>query len=318
MLCALRRDPPDPRAPATVLTATPGGEIGGATTQQDLPLTDEVRGAPWLVLSRESSCIVRRVLEAGPRLASLFRPRLGVKTGANEVFVRDAGHADELPATCRVEAIQGRDIRPFTIAPSACLLAALDDRGNPLREVGPDVAAYIALHRAALARRADARHGPLWSLFRTDLLRSRWLVVWRDIAGRLEAAALDRRSRHDPIPLNTCYGVSVPDEFTASWLSAWLNSGPIRATAMALAERASGGAFRFSATTVGQLPVPDRTDGAVLRSLAEIGRHARAADNWSQHDIDAYVLAALKLEASIAGALGSLDADLRRDARGNC
>ncbi|MFI5279068.1 MAG: Eco57I restriction-modification methylase domain-containing protein [Gemmatimonadales bacterium] len=318
LLCALRRDPPDPDTPATVVTSTDCGEIGGTTTQRDLPLDPDLRGAPWLILPQESSCIIRRVLRAGPRLASLFRPRLGVKTGANEVFVRDLAHAQELPDACRVPAIQGRDVRPFTIAPSAWLLAALDDLGNPLRDVDPDVAAYIAEHRGALARRADARHGPPWTLFRTDLLRSRWLVVWRDIAGRLESAALERRSRLDPVPLNTCYGVSVPDEYTACWLSAWLNSAPIRATAAALAERASGGAFRFSGTTVGQLPVPSRTDGPALRALAAIGGAARCGEDWSQHDLDAHVLASLGLEATVAGALGRLDASLRRDAGRDC
>jgi hypothetical protein len=317
MLCALRREPPDPRMTTTVLTSTGGGEIAGTTTQRDLPLDDE-RGAPWLVLPREISTVVRRVLAAGPPLTSLFKPRLGVKTGANEVFVRDLDRADELPGACRVRAIQGRDIRPFVITPSAWLLAALDDVGNPIREVDPAVAAHIATHRAALARRADARHGPPWSLFRTDLLRSRWLVIWRDIAGRLEAAVLERRSRSDAVPLNTCYGVAVPDEFTACWLSAWLNGAPIRAAAAALAERASGGAFRFSATTVGRLPVPERTDGPLLRSLAAIGGAARRGEDWSQHDIDAHVLASLGLEAAVAGALGRLDSALRRDARGDC
>ncbi|MFI5207078.1 MAG: Eco57I restriction-modification methylase domain-containing protein [Gemmatimonadales bacterium] len=318
MLCALRRDPPDPATPVTVLTSTGGDEIGGTTTQHDLPLDPQMRGAPWLVLPRESSCIVRRVLQAGPRLTSLFRPRLGVKTGANEVFVRDLHHANELPDACRVPAIQGRDIRPFAIVPSAWLLAALDELGNPLRDVDPGVAAYIATRRGVLARRADARHGPPWMLFRTDLLRSRWLVLWRDIAGQLEAAALERRGCRDPVPLNTCYGVSVPDEYTACWLSAWLNSSPMRATAAALAERASGGVFRFSATTVGQLPVPSRTDGPALRSLAAIGGAARRGQNWSQHDLDAHVLASLGLEETVAGALRRLDAALRRDAGRDC
>ncbi|HEV2251531.1 MAG TPA: hypothetical protein VGT60_13610 [Candidatus Limnocylindria bacterium] len=318
MLCALRREPPDQDAPATVLTSTVDGEIGGLTTQRDLQLDVELRGAPWLVLPRETACVIRRVLQAGPRLTSLFKPRLGVKTGSNETFVRSNDQADELPVVCRVPAIQGRDIRPFAIVPSAWLLAALDDQGNPLRDVDPAVAAYIAVHRASLARRADARRGPPWSLFRTDLLRSRWLVIWRDIAGRLEAAALERRSRADPVPLNTCYGVSVPDEFAACWLSAWLNSAPMRAAAVALAERASGGAFRFSATAVGQLPVPTRTDGSLVRSIAAIGGAAKRGQDWSQHDLDAYVLASLGLEENVAGALGRLDSALRRNAGRDC
>ena len=318
MLCVLRRDRAEPETPVTVVLATAESEIGGATSQRDLMLDADAPGSPWLPLPREMSRVLRRVLRAGPHFSSLFRPRLGVKTGANDIFLRNLDSGGELPACCRAAAIQGRDIRPFLVQPSAWLLAALDDAGSPLREVDPAVAAFLGPHRGLLRKRSDARFAPPWALFRTDLLRARWIVIWRDIAGRLEAAALERRGRGDPVPLNTCYGVVVPDEFTARWLSAWLNSAPIRAAASAVAERASGGAFRFSAATVGRLPIPHRTDGPVVRALAEIGHAAMRGEQWSQHDLDAHVLVSLGLEENVAGDLGRLDAALRRDACRDC
>jgi hypothetical protein len=319
MICVLRRRAPDPEARATVVVAGASGrEIGGAAPQRDLALDNASLRAPWLALPGEMLCALREVLRAGVPLASCFRPRLGVKTGANEVFVRELSRAEELPGTHRVPAVLGRDVAPFTIQPSAVVLAALDAGGNPCRSVPREITEYLRPYAAALAARADARRAPPWALFRTDLLRARWIVLWRDIANRLEAAVLERQGRGDPIALNTCYGVVVPDEFTACWLSAWLNSTPIRAVASALAERASGGAFRFSAITVGRLPVPTHTNDAPVRTLADIGRAARHGEEWDEDAIDSHVRAALRLAGDAGGVLEQLDSALRRDPRRDC
>src|SRR5205085_4086401 len=111
----------------------------------------------------------------------------GVKTGANDVFLRELARADELPADYRAPAVLGRDIAPFTMTASSVILAALDARGGALPDVSDAVRAYLRPHHAALARRADARGVPPWSLFRTELLQGPWMVLWRDIADRLEA-----------------------------------------------------------------------------------------------------------------------------------
>jgi hypothetical protein len=239
-----------------------------------------------------------------------------VKTGANPVFVRDRGDAGDLPPRWTRPAVQGRDITPFRVEPGALVLAALDRAGRPLAEAPQEVAAYLAPHRGVLARRADAAHAPAWALFRTELLAGPWLVVWRDIADRLEAAPLDRRAADAPIPLNTCYGVAAADERQAWWLSAWLNSTPLRAVACAIAERGSGGAFRFSAATVGALPLPPTDDTGLLHALARLGRDAAGGDLRSLHDIDALALDALGLPACTADDLARLGAALCRDARG--
>jgi hypothetical protein len=230
--------------------------------------------------------------------------------------VRDLGRAGELPEAHRVPAVLGRDVAPFHVEPSGVLLAALDERGAALRDVPPKIVDYLKPYAAALARRADA-HGCLpWTLFRTDLLRGQWLVIWRDIANRLEAAPLERTSPRDPVPLNTCYGTTVPDEFTACWLAAWLNSDPIRSIACALAERAGGGAFRFAARVVGALPLPPR-GARELRELVRIGRDAAAGKEWTPDDLDDLATRALALDHRSAALLRALGDALRRDADGN-
>jgi hypothetical protein len=269
--------------------------------------------APWLALPGDVVQAIRAVLRAGPSLDSRFRPQLGVKTGANEVFVREAARADELPASHRVPAILGRDISPFTITPSCALLAALDERGTPLARVPLDVSRYLEPFVGRLARRADARGEPPWALFRTDLLRAPWLVVWRDIAGTLEAAPLARPAPGAPIPLNTCYGIAVPDDHTACWLAALLNSRLVRAVALVLAERASGGAFRFSAATVAALPLPTHTDTPAVRALARFGQAAGRGVEWDPDELDTHAAQALGLDDDTAAFLQHLGDTLRRD-----
>jgi len=317
MILVARRRPPDPRTALRVAVSHPGATVSGRATQRDLALDPDNPRAPWLALPGDMAAALRAALDSGPRLGAHFRPKLGVKTGANAVFLREISRADELPAAHRRPAIQGRDIAPFRCAISSMLLAALDEAGNPCRAVAPEVTEFLRPHRAELARRSDGRAAPPWALFRTDLLRSRWIVLWRDIAPRLEALGLERTA-DGPIPLNTCYGVAVPDEWTADWLGAWLNSAPLRTLAAALAERASGGVFRFSAATVAALPLPRRTDLPELRALAGIGRAARHGKDYDADALDACALAALDLDASAAAGLRRLDAALRRDAGGHC
>ncbi len=315
MLCILRRGRGSRAGSLRVaLHVHGGGALAGTLPTDDLPLDPEASRSPWLVLPADVGSAVRMALRAGPPLASHFRPRLGVKTGANTVFLRDHAAAGDLPPRWTRPAIQGRDVAPFRAKAGAVVLAVLDRNGLPLRAAPEDVTAYLAPHRATLSRRADALRSPPWALFRTELLPAPWLVLWRDIAERLEAAPLDRTGTDAAIPLNTCYGVAVDDAMTAWWLSAWLNSAPLRTLACATAERGSGGAFRFSAATVGTLPLPPRADADAYRELARLGRGAADGDPRSLDDLDAFAADLLGLPSRTAADLSRLGATLCRDA----
>lgn len=316
LLLVLRRGAAEHEARVSIHGPS-GPFIQGPAAQDEIGLDRPPSRAPWLALPGDAVRAVRTALHNGPRLGGTFRPRLGVKTGANEVFVRPASRADELPRACRAMAILGRDLAPFRIRPSAAVLAAVDASGAPCRTVPRDVAEFLRPHASRLARRADARTASAWTLVRTDLLRGGWLVLWRDIAPRLEAAVL-HRSAGGPVPLNTCYGVVAADAWAAWWLSAWLNSAPVRSLAMVLAERASGGAYRFAAGTVGALPLPRRFDDPAVRALAEIGRAAHEGGEWDDDALAHHATAALGLEPGVARILARLDHALRRSTDGDC
>jgi hypothetical protein len=317
-MIVLRKEPPAPETPAeTSVVGASGRRLVGAAAQRDLGLDEVASRAPWLALPGDMVRAIRQALRAGPRLGAAFRPTLGVKTGANDIFLRDAARADELPRGCRVPAVQGRDVAPFAVRPGAWLLAALASDGRPLPRAPRDVEEYLAPFAARLARRADARGQSGWALFRTEMLRSPYLVIWRDIAPRLEAAVLRRDAPDAPVPVNTCYGLAVPDLYTAHWLAAWLNSTPIRNVAAALAERASGGAFRFSAGVVGALPLPACRATADVRRLAAIAEAAQRGEEWEPDDLDTHAALALGLAPETSQLLAYLGDALRRDAGGH-
>jgi hypothetical protein len=319
MICVLLRGPPETSRLARVrVECASGVTLEGLASQRDLALEEAPSPARWLALPGDLVRALRAALGASPALGTRFRPLLGIKTGANEVFVRPEDRADELPECCRRPAVLGRDVGPFLVRPSAAVLAALDQRGAPLESVPDEVTDYLRPHVAALARRADARGGaPPWALFRTDLLRGRWVVVWRDIAPFLQAAVLELGSDRSPLPLNTCYGIGLADPETACWMAALLNSSPLGAIAAALAERASGGAFRFSASVVASLPVPSVTTTPAVRRLSETGRDATHGGIWDQDELDTHARAALGLEGDVAGALAHLANALRRNPGGH-
>ena len=317
MLVLSKRVPASDAQAEVSLVGASGRTVVGVATQRDLGLDEVPSRAPWLALPGDVVRAIRQILRAGPRLGATFRPTLGVKTGANDVFIRTEARASELPTSWRRPAVLGRDVSPFLVRPSHVLLAAVGPGGSPVEQAPSDVAAFLQPFAARLARRSDARNAPPWALFRTELLRSPWRVIWRDIAPRLEAAPLCGEQPDSPIPLNTCYGVAVPDAYTAYWLAAYLNSAPARNVAAALAERASGGAYRFSAGTVGALPLPPHPQSLHVRYLAELGAAAARGESWNDHDLDTHAALALGIAPDTAAQLAYLGDTLRRDARGH-
>ena len=224
---------------------------GPATPQEDWSI------GPW---SRGSGPPHRH-----PTIADRFRIRLGLKTGADRVFL-DPGEPVE--AELLRPALRGRDVRAFGCRPGITLLWTHDASGAPLTALPPLATRWLTRHRALLERRADHRAGPFWTLFRTEAATARHRVVWSDLGRDLHATTLTASSRR-VVPLNTCYWIAAGTERGALALAAWLNSTPIRVLARERATVALAGFFRFNAGTVGDLPLPPAAlDDEVLIGIA--------------------------------------------------
>ncbi|HVD33679.1 MAG TPA: hypothetical protein VNC19_08895, partial [Gemmatimonadales bacterium] len=239
--------------------------------------------------------------QIGPKLGENASCHLGLKTGANRIFLNPpAGLEGEVLRW----AIRGRDLRAFRWQSRTRLLWTHDDLGHPRRELPSRTAAYLSVHQVELRARKDFKGGAPWAVFRTQPAVARYRVVWADLARRLVAVALSKPPDREHIPLNSCYVAPMPTGAQAERLAAWLNSTWLRAAARTGAVPAASGFARFNAQVVARLPLPDGVlaDGRLSR-VAREGRAGRAV----QEELDDIVARHLGLSAAAQRALRSVD-----------
>jgi hypothetical protein len=258
VLVAARRDP---EAGAAVSLTLGPEQAAGRLSQRSL----QAQG-PW-VLVPDAGVVARRLLRECQPLGERWTPRLGVKTGADEIFVV----GDPIPGTRPV--VRGRDVGRWRAAPRAFLLWTHDAAGRPLERLPGPLAERLGPHAARLGRRTDYRGGPLWQLFRTGLGIAPFRVLWADLARELAAVV----PPPDIVPLNTVYGLATRTADDAHALAALLNTRWCTALARLAADPARGGFRRFNARVVAGLPLPT-TDEHAWGVLVEHGRRREPAD----------------------------------------
>lgn len=275
-----------------------------------VPQSEWLGGRPWRLVSPALSRTLTELGARHPRLADRFMARLGVKTGANALYLEPP--PDIEPALIR-PALRGRDLRAFAARPRLRLLFPHDARGAPFDRLPAAAMAYVAAHEPALRARVDYAGGPYWALFRTGGATARSRVVWADLSRQLNAVPLLGPAGRQMVPLNSCYVLVLPDDRSALALSAWLNSTWVRVAARALAERAASGFARFNARVIGDLPLPTTVlDDSRLQGLARRGL-AGAIEQEELDDICAEHLALSPRDrATLAAAPGAGTADRGR------
>ncbi len=255
-------------------------------------------GGPWLLGRQPLRDALAALRLDHPRLDSAVSCHLGLKTGANRVFLDPPEVESELLRW----ALRGRDLAPFTPRHRTRLLWTHGADGSPLPRLPPRAAAYLADYLPMLRSRTDYVKGPPWTLFRARAAGAAHRVVWADLANGLRAASL--AGLPDTIPLNSCYVALTGSDAEADRLAAWLNSSWLRAAARTRAVPAAGGCARYTAATVGALPLPASAlaDG----DLSALNRLAREGGRV-QSELDDIVAGHLGLGAAHRAALlGSL------------
>lgn len=254
------------------------------------PAQEELTGAPWILRGDRAGRIVHALAERHPTIGERHRCRLGVKTGADAVFL-------DPPALVEPEllrwAVRGRDLAPFRASPRRRLCLAYDATGRPLERLPPQAAAWLARHEPVLRARADYVGGPPWTVFRVQAAIAPHRVVWPDLARQLSAAALVGQQAAELVPLNTCYVIATTRERDALTLAAWLNATWLRAVAALVALPAAGGYHRFGAAAIGSLPLPPAAarDDRLPRIAARM-----AAGELLQDELDAVTAELLGLD----------------------
>jgi hypothetical protein len=294
--------------------------------QSRLPLCPEDPESPWVLAPSEVRSVFDRMRSVGRPIGAQpgRRPRRGIFTGANAVFV--GAVADSVPSAglvrlrvpgCEVEieserlrpVLRGEDLSPWSFTTSHSLIWPHDDDGEVLASLPRATRGHLQRHQRLLKRRIDLRPGsPYWSLFRVRPEKWALRVAWRDIAPAPEAAVVPPQLRFlddfaPVISLNTVYQITAASGEDAHLLAAVLNSTVARAYLRAIAERASGGYFRFLGWTVALLPFPERPDAAVVTQCAQVSREAHAAAGLAGDGQD-------RLDAAVATLYGLTADDL--------
>jgi hypothetical protein len=277
-----------------VRTGLPVGTGGG------VPQNRLQGGGAWVLRHDRVRGILQALGREHPSLGEQISCHLGVKTGANHLFLDPPGGLE--PEVLRW-AVRGRDLRAFRVVPRVRLLWTHGPDGSPRRALPVRAAAYLAPHHTALRARADCGREPPWTLFRTRAASAPYRVVWTDLARELKAVALTEPEDGELIPLNTCYLATLDGQAQAESLAAWLNSTWIRAAARVTAVPAAGGFARFTAATMATLPLPPAVlHDPALAALARAGRR----DEPVQHHLDAICARHLGLSPSARSALRQL------------
>ena len=238
-----------------------------------VPQTSLAGSGPWFLRGDRALRVTRDLMARHSRLGERLRAQLGVKTGADHVFLT---REPDIERRLIRRAVRGRDVTAEGARPVVWLRWPCARDGTPLSHLPPRAAAWFERHAATLRRRTDYRDGPPWRLFRTAAATAPYRVVWADISRALLAVPLPT---DDLVPLNTCYVLSAPSPPMAHAVACYLNSTWCRALAHQSAPVAAGGFRRFNTGVVEQLPWP-----ALLEGSLPAGVHPMAPANQADRD----------------------------------
>jgi Eco57I restriction-modification methylase len=280
-----------------------------------LPQRTLAAPGPWVLVPDHARAAVARFLEGGAPLTELCPPLLGVKTGANALFLGrvlaqrgalarvglDGGEVEIETALLR-PVVRGRGVRPFCARAAQVIVWAYAG-ATPLERLPPAAGAYFASRAARLRARTDYAGGPAWSVFRVPAGLAGHRVVWSDIARRPAAVVLDATPLSSAIPINSCYVARAPDRASALAIAAVLNSTWAWAVARVTADEAQSGYRRMNARVIGHVPLPPAAARAALADLATRAHRSEYAD---QDELDATVADAFGLTRADRDALRRL------------
>jgi len=304
------RTPPTPRHRLRI-------GLGGAPVLRQKRLGSE----RWALVPEATARALDRFARSGRSLRELAPPSVGLKTGANRIFVGTelrrtrrsvtlsvGGEELDVPLRYVRDVLRGQDVTPFGMEQRRVMLWTLH-RDRPRTHLPSTLVRYFTRHRRALERRADYRpdRDQPWTVFRIRAALASHRVVWPDIARR-PRAVVPEPGPHSPVPLNSCYVAPTPDRNTALLIAAVLNTTWAAAFTQARADEANAGYRRMNAAVIGALPIPGPSPAT--DRVITLSRHAHHEASCPT-TLDEAVADALELPASTRRNLQSLAHDHR-------
>ena len=267
------------------------------TSERGISQSRLAGGGPWILVRDRLRGVLETLQRDHPALGERFVCHLGLKTGANGVFLNPP---DDLEPEVLRWAVRGRDVAAFRCLPRTRLLWTHDAVGRPRAELPPRCTAYLVQYEPELRARRDYAGGPPWTVFRARPAVTHHRVVWSDLARTLVAAALTTSDDLHQIALNSCYLVTTKSVVEAERLTACLNSTWLRAAARLGAVPAASGFVRFNGQTIARLPLPSSAFAdSTLGRLAQDGRAGASV----QEELDEAMARHLGLSSDAQNAL---------------
>ena len=291
----------------------------GATTVEQQSLDAP---GPWLLLPGKVRDAIEEFRSSGTHLGEIAPPMVGVKTGADNLYIGRIVDGDGDIAVVALPGrqvsierallrpvLRGRDVRSFRSQPRRVIVWCHDEDGRPLQKLPNQAALYFETRAKELRARSDYHSGPDWTVFRTRCVSGNHRIVWPDIAQRPRVIALEETKTPSAVPLNTCYVSAAPDRETALATTAVMNSTWAAVFLTVSTDEARGGYRRFNARVAQQIPVPVKGPRRV--ALAQLSKRVHENEGDSDENLDEAVAITLGLSKRTQRILRSLADNFR-------
>ena len=282
---------------------------------------------PWVLTTDRERQALEEFEQSGTPLVQIGKPFLGVKTGADGIFigsiVKKNSHTSlvafqegnwEIENALLRPVIRGRDITPFESSCSRVILWPYDSNHRLVEQLPPFAKQYITSQLDRLEKRSDYKGERPWNLFRTRGGFAPHRIVWPDIAIRPTAVAIDFPKRCSAIPINTCYILSAPTSQTALLVTAVINSTWTEIFCKSIANEARGGYRRINAAVASRIPIPSFK--TYVTQLSQISKGYHEGNRYDRAALDRWVARALDLSKETQKILRQI-ADTRSESPSN-
>jgi SAM-dependent methyltransferase len=295
VLSARNQHPPPDSKCRVQLTNSQKQRLEFDVPQKELSLLRDDPESPWLMAPPGAVAAFRRMQVNGQMLGEndATRPRMGVKTAANGIFVVTASEPTDSPAELMVTTeggevlrlersllrplVRGRDLRAWGYSVKDAIIWTHHDKtGAVLRSLPERAADYFRRHSRELEARDDFQQGmPTWTLFRVSEEKLGLKVAWKKYGTEMQSAMVEREHSLALtgmtllVPLQTAYFIPVQVRDEGLLMAGVFNSIPFRTLMMSFAVRARGAYFHYISWIVGLglLPVT----------------HSQVKQSWRNH-----------------------------------
>lgn len=284
IISARNQEPKHDATCSVVITNSQKQELAFEVRQKELCLLADDPESPWMMAPASVVDIFRKMQANGQMLGEDdgTRPRRGVVTGANELFIATGIEATDSPnevmittedeRVLRIEKslmrplVRGRDVKAWRYTVRDSIIWTHDDKTAEVLDALPKRAtSYFSEPetKKKLESRDDYKEGmPVWTIFRVSKEKLGLKVAWKKYGTEMQSTMLEREHNLKLtggkllIPLQTVYFIPVESRDDGLLMAGVFNSVPFKTLMMSFAVRARGAYFHYTAWIVGLGVIP--------------------------------------------------------------